>query len=102
MTIYQFPTWRKEITPVPQLRIRLDSLADLHRVMEARGFMSGYALAKAAGLTPGVVNHLVHGHRETCSAKTARLISEALQTPLDNLFVIEKSTVHANHERSAA
>jgi hypothetical protein len=101
MTIYRFPTWREEITPVPQLRIKLDSLADLHRVMELRGFMSGYALAKAAGLTPGVVNHLVHGHRKTCSARTARLISEALQTPLDNLFVVEKSTVHDDRRRVA-
>lgn len=88
--------------PEPQLRVRLISLGGLHRVMESRGFNSGYALAKAAGLTPGVVNHLVHGHRKTCSGKTARLISEALETPQDNLFVVEKSTVNGNYGRRVA
>lgn len=88
--------------PEPQLRVRLRSLAGLHRVMEYRGFNSGYALAKAAGLTPGVVNHLVHGHRKTCSGYTARAISGALKMPQDSLFVVEMSTVRVNNERRAA
>lgn len=102
MTVTHIPTWRESAMTEPQLRVRLRSLPALHNAMEYRGFTSGYALAKAAGLTPGVVNHLVHGHRKTCSGKTARAIAEALQMPQDTLFVAELFTVRADRARKAA
>lgn len=96
------PTWKNDRTSAPRIRVQLKSLAMLHDTMEYRGYTSGYQLAKAAGLTPGVVNHLVHGHRTTCSADTARAICEALRTPQDTLFLAIIPTVSENRERAAA
>lgn len=90
------PTWaRKRPASVadPRTRFRLTSLDRLHAAMTARGYMSGYQLAKASGVNASTVNHLVHGHRRTASAETVRLIRECLGRVADDLFVLEKSQV---------
>lgn len=97
------PTWaRSEGRSVdPSARFHLTSLDRLHAAMTACGFLSGYQLAKASGLTASTVNHLVHGRRRTASAETVRRIREALGRSADDLFVLEKSQVSADRGRAA-
>lgn len=64
----------------------LRSQALLVDQMRYRRFHTGYALAKAAGLLPGTVNHLVFGRRTTCSPETAASIEEALDVRPGTLF----------------
>lgn len=100
MTITRKPTWEEPLMAEPQTRVRIVSLSRLRKVMKYRGFTSGYQLAKAAGLTPGVVNFLVHGHRSTCSAETARAIEEVLDQDPGRLFVLEMSEVDDDRARA--
>lgn len=64
----------------------LKSQAALIGQMQYRRFTTGYQLAKAAGLLPGTVNHLVFGRRRTCSPETASAIEEALSVRPGTLF----------------
>lgn len=80
---------------------RLTSLEALRATMLAHGFTSGYQLAKASGLGVATVNHLVHGHRKTASAKTVGLLREVFGRDGRDLFVPEASTVHIDRNRAA-
>lgn len=57
----------------------------LVRYVELLG-LSGRALARLAGLSPAVVNHLLSGRRSTCSARTAHAVEAALGCPPGLLF----------------
>lgn len=81
---------------------RLTSHSDLLRRMRRRGYTSGYALAQAAGLGQGTVNHLVHGRRTTCSERTATAIERALRLEPDELFKYEEYPVSGYPERRAS
>lgn len=51
--------------------------------------MSQRKLARYAGVHPSFINHLTSGRRKSCEPRTAELIAEALEVPLDVLFVPE-------------
>jgi DNA-binding Xre family transcriptional regulator len=55
--------------------------------------MSQRRLARYAGTNPSFINHLTSGRRKSCKPRTAELISEALEVPLDVLFVPEVASV---------
>lgn len=67
---------------------KLRSHTDLIAQMRFRDITTGYGLARAAGLKPGVVNHLVFGRRTTCSPETASAIERALGLRPGALFEI--------------
>lgn len=67
----------------------------------ANGYLSGYQLANASGVSVSTVNHLVHNRRRTASAETVRRTREALGRSADDLFVLEKSPVRVDHGRAA-
>lgn len=92
------PTWEtgKDLGYGIRQSYRLASLNALRAAMIARGFTSGYQLAKASGIGVATVNHLVHGHRTTASPKTVRQLREVLGRDADALFVLDKSQVHGD------
>jgi hypothetical protein len=49
--------------------------------------MSGRNLAIRIGKSPGFITHLTSGRRSSCLPETARRIAEALEVPMDVLFV---------------
>jgi len=49
--------------------------------------MSGRRLARYAGVHPSFINHLTAGRRKSCEPRTAELIAEALEVPLEVLFM---------------
>jgi transcriptional regulator with XRE-family HTH domain len=64
--------------------------------------LSGRALAKKAGLSPAIVNHLMSGERDTCNLETARKLEEALQCPPGFLFEPSMSRVADTARQGAA
>lgn len=54
--------------------------------------MSQRRLARYAGVTPGFINHLTSGRRNSCTTLVAQRIAEAIGVPLEILFVPETST----------
>lgn len=90
-----------------RLLVRLKSRRALLEFMEFHN-LSGRALARKAGLSHALVNHLVRdpkrfkNARNTCSYKTARAIEEALGCPEGFLFVTELSTVADHTPRTNA
>ena len=95
-------TWLNSRSLEPGSRLRLKSTYLLDTVMQLEHFQSGYQLAKEAGLQQATVNHLVYGRRSTCSAETARKISDALHRPWRSLFLIEEATVNLTPDGRAA
>ena len=51
--------------------------------------MSQRRLARYIDRDPSFINHLTSGRRKSCKPRTAELIAEALDVPLDVLFVPE-------------
>lgn len=49
--------------------------------------MSGRRLARAIGKHPSFIDHLLAGRSSTCRPVTAQRIAEALEVPLEILFV---------------
>lgn len=49
--------------------------------------MSQRRLARYIDKHPSFINHLTSGRRKSCEPRTAELIAEALDVPLDVLFV---------------
>lgn len=84
-----------------RLTAKLVSLRVLEQYCKHRGLLTGYALAKKAGLLPGTVNHIRSGRRKTCSPETAAAIERALDVPPESLFVLEKSKVADTLRRAA-
>ncbi|MGV8972265.1 MAG: helix-turn-helix domain-containing protein [Rhodoglobus sp.] len=85
-----------------RLTLKLKSLRALREYMAFHSMTSGYALAKRAGISAGVVNFLLAGDRNTCSLKTARAIESALQCPPGFLFEPKMSQVAADSRRGRA
>lgn len=54
--------------------------------------MSQRRLARYAGVHPSFINHLTSGRRKSCEPRTAELIAEALEVPLDVLFMPETAS----------
>lgn len=65
---------------------RLKSRSELIDVMLYHGYDTGYALAKAARILPGTVNHLIYGRRTDCGPKTAAAIETTLRQRPGELF----------------
>ena len=55
--------------------------------MEHKGFSAG-RLARSAGCSRGMIFHLTSGRKRSCSNKLAVNIAEALDQPLQSLFVV--------------
>lgn len=85
-----------------RLVVKLKSLRALKEYMAFHHMKSGYALAKRAGISAGVVNFLLGGDRNTCSIATARAIEEALQCPPGFLFEPKMSRVGEDSRRGRA
>jgi len=85
-----------------RLVVKLKSLRALREYMAFHSLTSGYALAKKADISAGVVNFLLAGDRTTCSLKTARAIEAALQCPPGFLFEPRMSRVASDNRRGRA
>lgn len=59
---------------------------------ESGAKMSQRQLARYIGKHPSFVNHLTSGRRKSCEPRTAELIAEALEVPLEILFVPEQAS----------
>jgi len=55
--------------------------------------MSGRKLARYADVHPSFIDHLLSGRRRSCTPKVAQRFAEALEVPLDVLFVPHVSSV---------
>lgn len=55
--------------------------------------MTQRRLARCIGKHPSFVNHLTSGRKKSCEPRTAELIAEALEVPLEILFVPEVASV---------
>lgn len=67
--------------------------------------MSQRRLARYAGVTPGFINHLTSGRRSSCTTLVAQRIAEAIEVPLEILFVPETpstGTTDAKHQKVPA
>lgn len=66
--------------------------------------MSGRKLARYANVHPSFIDHLLTGRRRSCTPKVATRIVEALEVPLDVLFVPEmpSSASQSDKGRKAA
>lgn len=86
--------------------MRLQSSDTLKALMAQRGF-SMQRLARYAGCSKSFVGHLASGHKTTCTPELAQRLAEALEVPLEILFVPSVSTGSRDSEnipktRSAA
>lgn len=82
--------------------MRLASAATLSALMGQRDLSMG-TLARYAGCSKGFISHLTSGRRRTCTPELAERIAEALQVPLEVLFVPSvASAEQQNAKRSAA
>ena len=66
--------------------MRLQSANTLRALMGQRGF-SLDRMARYAGCSKGFISHLLAGRKTTCTPELALRIAEALDVPLDLLFV---------------
>ena len=76
-----------------RLEVKLKSHKALVDFMDHHELKTAYALAKKAGLKPGVVGHLVSDRRNSCSLRTATAIERALECPTGFLFERKMSQV---------
>lgn len=81
--------------------MRLVARDSLVERMERKGF-SNRRLAKYAEVTPGTIDNLVNGRTQSVNkGRTAELICEALDVPLDVYFVAEISSVPGSPAKRA-
>ncbi len=66
--------------------MKLQSPETLRALMNQRGF-SYDRLARYAGVSKSFISHLTAGRKTTCKPETAQRIAEALDIPLEILFV---------------
>lgn len=71
--------------------MRVTSKETLKALMVQRGF-SLERMARYAACSKSMVGHLTTGHKKTCSPELAERIAEALDVPLELLFVPQVST----------
>jgi transcriptional regulator with XRE-family HTH domain len=66
--------------------MQLQSRDTLRALMDQRG-LSLDRLARYAGCSKSMISHLTAGRKKTCSTKLGERIAEALDVPLEVLFV---------------
>lgn len=71
--------------------MRLQSRHTLKALMAQRSF-SLERLARYSGCSKSMVSHLTAGRKSTCTPELAERIAEALEVPLEILFVPHAST----------
>ena len=84
--------------------MRLQSADTLRALMVQRGF-SLDRMARYSGCSKGFISHLLAGRKTTCTPELALRIAEAIDVPLDLLFVSSLSAPsrrNANGKRTAA
>lgn len=64
--------------------------------------MSGRKLARYADVHPSFVDHLLSGRRRSCTPKVAERFAEALEVPLDILFVPMTSSADTTIDKRRA
>lgn len=78
--------------------MKLTSAATLRALMDQRGF-SMSRLGRYAGCSKSFIAHLCSGRKTTCTPQLAERIAEALEVPLDILFVLNESARCVRNER---
>lgn len=81
--------------------MRLTSPDTLRALMAQRGF-SMDRLARYAGCSKGMVSHLTSGRKRSCTPQLATNIAEALDVPLELLFVPQVVTQSAHDGNAVA
>jgi len=66
--------------------MRLTSSDTLRALMKQRGLGMG-TLARYSGCSKGFISHLLSGRRSTCTPLLAARLAEALEVPMQLLFV---------------
>ena len=66
--------------------MKLTSRQTLRAIMDQRDF-SLDRLARYSGKSKGFISHLTSGRKSSCSPTTAQAIAEALDVPVEILFV---------------
>jgi transcriptional regulator with XRE-family HTH domain len=66
--------------------------------MKQRGF-SMARLGRYAGCSKSFISHLCSGHKVSCTNALAERIAEALEVPIELLFVNESSAVSGRNVR---
>lgn len=61
--------------------------------------MSGRRLARAVEKHPSFIDHLLSGRSKSCKPVTAQRIAEALEIPLDLLFVPSVASVSSETDK---
>lgn len=83
--------------------MKLQSEDTLKALMAQRQF-SLQRLARYAGCSKSFISHLTSGRKTTCTPELAARIAEALEVPLEILFVPSPSAIdrHSVNHRGAA
>lgn len=83
--------------------MRLQSGEILRAFMRQRG-ISERTLARYAGCSRAFIGHLLHERKTTCTPQLAVNIAEALQVPIEALFMprVTPNGVHAARRSGAA
>ena len=81
--------------------MKLQSGEILRAFMRQRG-ISERTLARYAGCSRGMIGHLLHERKTTCSPDLACKIAEALSVPLEALFVPRVPSSSRQHAGAAA
>ncbi|GGG04475.1 hypothetical protein GCM10007304_18240 [Rhodococcoides trifolii] len=79
--------------------MRLTSQDTLRALMKQRGF-SMDRLGRYAGCSKSFISHLCSGHKKSCTNELAVRIAEALEVPIELLFVNEQSAASGRIIRS--
>lgn len=70
--------------------MRVTSQATLRALMEQRNF-SMARLGRYAGCSKSFIHQLSNGTKKTCTAQLGARIAEALEVPVEIIFVVEES-----------
>ena len=78
--------------------MRLQSADTLRALMAQRGF-SMARLARYSGCSKSFVSHLAAGRKSTCTPELALRLAEALDVPIEILFVASDSALSGEKSR---
>lgn len=81
--------------------MRLASQDTLRALMKQRDF-SLARLARYAGCSKSFIHQLTDGTKKTCTAQLGSRIAEALEVPVEILFVVETSADSGRNIRSSS
>lgn len=81
--------------------MRLTSQDTLRALMKQRGF-SMARLGRYAGCSKSFIGHLCLGTKKTCTSQLGERIAEALEVPVELLFVLETSAGSGSNIRKGA